>query len=747
MRVTRIIQAMLLLGPVMLACLASVRADDVQPLNARQIEIASTVTDDLINRLKALMPQYPELAKFGHAPEFTRSHSEFRYDYRVEKVPVAAGEVPQERPLPGGCIIYFRLYPASDSPMLISSPPELKDYSSGSSWGGERAGIGRLFSFLLYQKSYHDHVPYDDRISATLNQTLMNVVNQEFETTFAQLTSEYDLARQGIGLDVPSLLAAAERQETNSADHPFETISENAFIALRFHKLTSEQLAQIRQGFHDGKYPLRSAWNACEIIEKQDSADLPGFLTDLIASSLKVERTGSDTFHLTPFTTFDPWSSDAGEARGVALAALQDGDLRYLPVAALLLSSDSMLDHRIDALDYIAKQPGDDAQKLILGALANSYRSVQAHAAEIAGGKKLTAAEPGLRALLASSAPKVRTAAVAAVKKLGFDVPVPPALPLPDSPRQITATLWNLGLNQDDFIKNHVLISINTPLLPAFDDASVRKVIDTYAAADDRHPLLPWNQPVPAPFLLAAALKFQDEEAARRIYGYLCDNCETDDSILSDALNDLGWNRFAEGLNEFHLRHDDAALSHLAQVAALSSVAKSFSLLSVYIKESNELTNYLKTRPPETASPEPDRSETATYVKYWIGQLKDCDGSTPSPVGEKIRQIGLPALPYLIDAITDRTPTRNFSYWRSYMPERDFIYVGNAATTILDVIARDYGLNPPGTERGSRAATLAAQEKLRAWLKGIPPDAQLLPPKKRPPELLHPAGRYFWGDD
>jgi hypothetical protein len=717
------------------------RADEALPLDAEQRQIVRAVNDELIAGIKALKAKHPELARFGEAPEFSPVSGGFRYDYRVENVPVKSHEVPQERALPGGGIIFFRLYSTDGLPRVLTTPgsqpfpPELNDYGTWSSAGGARAGIEH-FCMLGFAPA-----------SDTLQHEVMDLINHELDTTFARMTGEYNLAQEGIPLDVPSLLAAAADRTPPAENRPFEGISQNAFMVLRSRPLTPAQLARLRQGFREGKYPLRGADSACQIFQEQDGADFPGFLADLAAGSLQAERAGGDTFYLTPFTTFDPWASDAGEARRIVLAHLKDGDARYWPVAALLLTSDTVLDHRLGALDYLARQPGPGARQLILDALGNSYRSVQAYAAKIAADQKLPGAEAGLRALLASPSPKVRSTAVLALQKLGITVSAPPEPPVPDSARQIADGLWGHGLDDDDFLKGHVLTNINAPLWPAFDDASLKKAIGSYTSATPHQPSLPWNHVVPAPFLLAAAFKLHNDEAARTVYGYLCDNDETDDDWSAAAADNLGWDRFAEGLDQFHRGDDAAATASFARVIALADMARPFSLLGIYVKQSRELTDYLKNPPPPAAGREPSPNDTAAYAKYWISRLSECDGSSPSPAGEKLRQLGLTAIPFLLAAAPDRTPTRNFSYGRSYEPARDFVYVGDAALTVLDVIARDYGLDPPRIPQRTVVVTPLLLEKLRAWAAALPADARLLPPEKRPPKLLYPAGRYFWGDD
>src|SRR5262249_22562239 len=151
-------------------------------------------------------------------------------------------------------------------------------------------------------------------------------------------------------------------------------------------------------------------------------------------------------------------------------------------------------------------------------------------------------------------------------------------------------------------------------------------------------------------------------------------------------------------LDAFHRGNDAVSQRYLATVIALSDIAQPRSFLSLYVDQSNELLNYLRTKEPDKVLPAPKTDDVEVRAKYWIAQLKYCDGSSPSAAGEELRQIGLAAIPFLIDALSDTTLVRTFRYARSCIPLRTFSRVGDAAKTIIGVIARDYGLTPPGYE-------------------------------------------------
>ena len=699
--------------------------DDYQPLDAHQKEIANTVIDKIIERIKALKPKYPELEKFGEAPYFTRGDGEFRYDYKIQKVMVK--DKPQAKALRGGCGIYCRLS-AEGSPVNT-----WYQYYRWASFGGDRAGITQDLSVSVF------HTSDDDEVDSLLFQAIQNAEQKEMEGSLAHLTSEYLLSKKGIALDTPALLEAAENSNASTGS--------DALTALQFRVLTRDQVVRLQQAFHDGKIPVGDGQLLIQIVDKQDHSDLPAFLDDVIAVSLASEQVGTDTFQRTPFFN-EAWASDARSLRRDMIPLdFKDGDPAYLDPAGKILVDDTALENRLHALDYVSRQTGDAAQKLLIGALQNSFRSVQVNAAEIIGEQKLLAGADALRSLLDSSSSKVRMAAAKALGQLGKPVPNPvPTPPMPDSARQIATALWQHGLKDEDFLIIHALPWPNAAYMPELDGDTLKIAAKAYISPKDEFEV-PWaHKTPPGPFLFAAAIKFKEDELARQIYGRMCDKYETDDEALADGMSDLGWDRFSVALNEFHFKNDEAAAAQFPQVIAFSDVARPFTLLSIYIKQSTELLHYLQTKPPEKETPVPAPSETSAYVNYWIGQLKDCDGEHPSEAEENIRALGLKAVPMLIDAITDKTPTRNFTYARSYLPQRKLVYVGDVAKNIIFDIGQDYGLKSPGFQQGGNFTQAELQEKLRTWLKAIPADAKPLP-EKLDTDMMFPAGRYYWGDD
>ena len=51
-----------------------------------------------------------------------------------------------------------------------------------------------------------------------------------------------------------------------------------------------------------------------------------------------------------------------------------------------------------------------------------------------------------------------------------------------------------------------------------------------------------------------------------------------------------------------------------------------------------------------------------------------------------LREIGEPAIPYLIEILEDRRPIRGVGYWRNFRPSRTVLRYQDAAIQIIDAI-------------------------------------------------------------
>jgi len=695
----------------------------------RQTCMANAIVDKYIANIMALKSKYPELARFGQSPEFKRRDGEFRYDYKVIHT-VVDGRI-QVRVLPGGCSIYYRIASADSQG---AAPPD-SDWISlnggHTSSGSFSFGHGFFTSqaISVYQKSD------DDTANAPLRDSVSRAIN---DPSYLAIVGEYELSERHVALDNDALLAALETRKW--------ILSMDVFLVLPYRTLTPKQLAWLRQGLVEEKFLLEYTASALDLIQKQDPASWEKARGDLIRLAFKAENTQTSIWESGPLPG-SPWTTPR-RIRGHVLKLLRDGEPADLEIAGALLSSDTGTDNRLTALDYIARQKGDPARKLLLGALENSHRSVQAKAAALVGEGKMTDGADGLHRLLGSSSLNVRTAANAALIQLGLPATdVTPLPPLPDSARQMAATLGQRGFNDGDILQSHLLpFDEKTTPLPKIDAAWIKKETAKYEAATVSPYYYTRWMTIPGQFLLATALKLKDEETARLLYAKLCDSFETDDIALACATETLVWNRFSVGLDHFHKKEDSAAQVSFEKVLQFSDQARPGTFLGEYVRQSQELLGYLKAKTPEPPSLPPDKSNAAAWSRYWIARLKDCDGDRPSPEGENIRQAGLAALPSLIDALSDQTPTRNRTYWRHYLPTRGIVHIGDAAKDIIRVIAGDYGLKPPALE-GTEETPAKRQATLRKWLATVPPGSRPVAVEKRERKLDYPVGRYEWGED
>jgi hypothetical protein len=182
--------ALLCLG--LYGALGLVRASATEtPLNDQQQGIVTEVTDKIIADIAALKGNYPQLEHFGEAPYFTRGLGEFRYDYQTR----AASPTDTDRShhaLPGGCGMYFRLYPVNGAPTPWSR------YFPWQSVGGDRAGITHEFYLTVGAGQER------------LRRALGDIVKTHQGDLFEKLMAEYLLKKHHVNLDADSVLRALE---------------------------------------------------------------------------------------------------------------------------------------------------------------------------------------------------------------------------------------------------------------------------------------------------------------------------------------------------------------------------------------------------------------------------------------------------------------------------------------------------------------------------------------------------------
>jgi hypothetical protein len=256
------------------------------------------------------------------------------------------------------------------------------------------------------------------------------------------------------------------------------------------------------------------------------------------------------------------------------------------------------------------------------------------------------------------------------------------------------------------------------------------------------------------PFLLAAALKMKDENSANLVYARLCATYENDQKILDDELTTFAWLRFKEGLDLYQQSRDTEALPLFRQVISFSDVTKPYTYLASYVRQSKDLADYLSANPSAKTVPEPAPNDVEASARYWISRLRECTGFAPTDVGEKIRAMGLKAVPPLIDALTNTTPTLTVEWDHAEIPLRNIVRISDAAEDILRTIFHDYGLSAPGFRASDHYPTANGrpshpelQAQLRPWFKTVPLDTVILPPAKRDKALDYPTGQNEHGED
>lgn len=193
------------------------------------------------------------------------------------------------------------------------------------------------------------------------------------------------------------------------------------------------------------------------------------------------------------------------------------------------------------------------------------------------------------------------------------------------------------------------------------------------------------------------------------------------------VLDDLAWLHFLRGVNLLMFADRSEVLPHLRLVQKLSPE-------SGYAADAKELSERLEKMIAERAKrPVAKVDETKLTdeekIAYYIAQLPDLhaaqvsqpgwispyygkivDGTTPKEATaedkteedeeetlptEKLKELGMKAVPALIEALNDDTPTRTVYHWRDFARVRMVWRVSDFAWSILrDITTRDFGDRP-----------------------------------------------------
>ncbi len=686
-----------------------------ETLDEQQQQIIEQVMDEIIAGIEALKEKHPQLNRFGRMPEFTRGKYEFRYHFKLKETTSDEGATIAEDSA-DGCGIFFRLAAAG------APNSKWSNYYHWQSFGGGRAGIGHSLSINPAR-------PGGARSDHPLRIDVHQVVKHSLQTTFERLTSEYLVSKQGVALDNKSLLDEAEKLNSS--------VTKQALTILSFRELNDAELTRIRRGFRDKRYSLDLGYTALQLMQKKDQEHLPEFYADLVRITIDLELRGGDTFTRTPFFG----QSRASTGRGVRSAVVDNirklKEDRFLSVARTILSEDPATQNRRTMLEYLSELKSEDAQSLMIAALANEFRSVQRRAAEIAGEQKVKKAVSQLETLMNSPSSITRIKAAEALEKLNaLNEPPPPREGgVPASGRRIAKTLWEVGLSDADIMKI-------SELRGGVEWKMTEVTVDTIR---HRAGLFPKQDDVARPFLLAAALKLEESRLAQDIYEAMCNYTESDTAVLDRAVTDLAWQRMLTGFDHFQRKQDKAALPMFEAVLSTKKRAKPHSRLASYVAQSETLVPEIKARLKTKKADAPDEDDRDAYINFWIAQIKDINGvqpgqpATPSIweeecrwsdipqppfASDRLRSIGKTALPSLVEVMDDQTPTRTVGYWRDFNPTRYLVTVGTAAQRVFYRICKDHGLDPPksltNAIRSRRTVKVAVlQDELRQWLENV----------------------------
>lgn len=176
---------------------------------------------------------------------------------------------------------------------------------------------------------------------------------------------------------------------------------------------------------------------------------------------------------------------------------------------------------------------------------------------------------------------------------------------------------------------------------------------------------------------------------------------ESRSEYVTSVLDDLGWRHFLRGVNLLMYADRREVLPHL-KISSRLEWKTEFGL------DVDELTQQIERLVSETQNqPQEDIDESrlsiAEKAKLYLSQLKDQHGrqmgqpggvhiyhsygkdiETPTPLpAQKLKDLGIAVIPFLIKALEDDTPTRTIWHWRDFHKNREVWRVSDMAAAIL----------------------------------------------------------------
>lgn len=732
--------SLLLLLLFLLIFTASSRTGAAEELDVEQAEIAQITTDAIVARIKKLATRFPELSEFGKSPYFEQWPAECLYLYKITEVKSPEGrKVAQVQR--GGCGIYIRF--SAGNSKETGRNPLVGPWSSS---GGKRAGMSHNFAVAVFNEGENGSTPLADEVR--------RVMEDELQGTFAKLTSELVVKRSGNEIKPRSLLALLENGKPE--------IRSSAMKALQFQTLTADQLERIRQLAAVGKLNPDLVWETLELVSQQDDAHLPEVMASLLTHAITAEVYGTDTFSDSPFFR----ESGISEARATRESLLgrieQDSRLRFAGLLLTFAKSDPFTDNRIRALELFGEKYPSEAALLFPDLLADPNRSIQIFAADWLGKKQDKSVVEPLRKLLRSCSSRVRKSALEALRRMGLDAQDPGRQPLTPEGYYLIEMMERYGARDEDLLEVALHFDNNGSVrdkelakrwesdnwkMEEVSAEAVRELSARYAAGV-RASYVYGRIGAIGPLLLVAASRLEQVDLCELIYERICDEFSTDAEALEQGLTGIAWLRFTQGLDYFQNKKDADALEMFRAAATFDKVARPYSVLSHCSGTSIDLIPDVESRLAAKVETEPAFEDREKYIRYWIARIREINGVMPGQpakpdiwsdseisilpfASNKLREVGVDALPALIEVFGDKRPTRSVGYWRDFYPSRYVVSVGDAAQEIFAVICIDYGLSRPERTREKHPALEDWQAELRGWLKDVPKDARRLSPEER----------------
>jgi hypothetical protein len=191
--------------------------------------------------------------------------------------------------------------------------------------------------------------------------------------------------------------------------------------------LNATQLDHIRAAVLDHRYPPEAdvLLAVADILHRQDDQRWPEMCLALVETPLaEADPAGDpDVFPISP-PSRHPGSGFLGLDQLGAEGISEPRDPRLAPVVCAALGHDPFNNSdAILGMRYLAAMPTDESAALAVELLDSANRMVAGMAASLAGKRRIEAAVPGLRRLVASPSPRLRAIAADALRALGESPP------------------------------------------------------------------------------------------------------------------------------------------------------------------------------------------------------------------------------------------------------------------------------------------------------------------------------------